>query len=171
MRRATGAFAVVAGGLSLIMCVLAVRAGREGRAVSAAPAQAKPAAAGGRPFINEQVVWDEGEGGIGPHFVYGLAATRKGTALAFCEGRVVPGNNHPHHLLLKRSTDSGKTWSPDIFIERSDGAFFKNVEEEGSGMLGEPGRGRRSSDGPGVHFLRAERGVEGSEMDARLLPV
>ena len=43
MRRATGAFAVVAGGLSLILCVLAVRAGREGRAVSAAPAQASGA--------------------------------------------------------------------------------------------------------------------------------
>jgi sialidase-1 len=94
-------------------------------------AQTNPVASRNHPFMNEQVVWWPREDGIGQHFVYGLTVTKKGTVLAFCEGRIKPGDHTPHHLLLKRSVDSGLTWSDDIFIEWSDGAFFRNVEEEG----------------------------------------
>jgi hypothetical protein len=129
MRLSTCAYAAVAVGV--IATIHALVAGASGSR-KANTAQTKPGASGKRPFINEQVVWGPGEDGIGPHFVYGLTLTKKGTVLAFCEGRITPGDHTPHHLLLKRSVDSGRTWSDDTFIERSDGAFFKNVEEGGN---------------------------------------
>src|SRR5262245_44426990 len=87
-------------------------------------AQTKSTAEGKRPFIEERVIWDQQEGGISTHFVYGLVATKKGTILAFSEARITPGDHTPHHLALKRSEDSGRTWSDNIYIERSDGSFF-----------------------------------------------
>jgi sialidase-1 len=128
MRLSTSAYAAVAiGGLVTIHALVAGASGTR----DANTVQTKPVASGKHPFISEHVVWGPREEGIGSHFVYGLAVTKKGTVLAFCEGRITPGDHTPHHLLLKRSLDSGRTWSDDIFIERSDGAFFKNVEQGG----------------------------------------
>lgn len=80
-----------------------------------------PAAQG--PLFRESVVWQEKEGGLWPHHVYGLAVTTKGTVLAFTEGRLKPGDEAPHHLLLKRGTPGpggDVAWSDNIRIE--DGA-------------------------------------------------
>jgi sialidase-1 len=42
-----------------------------------------------------------------------LLATKAGTLLAFCEGRLHSGDDHGSiHLLLRRSEDGGRTWSP-----------------------------------------------------------
>ncbi|MBK9166116.1 MAG: exo-alpha-sialidase [Bryobacterales bacterium] len=69
--------------------------------------------------LEESVVWAKGEGGLATHHVLGLTVTRGGAILAFTEGRIEAGDAGPHHLLCKRSTDGGRTWSGDIFIERS----------------------------------------------------
>jgi sialidase-1 len=42
-----------------------------------------------------------------------VVATRTGTLLAFCEGRVGSANDHGHiDIVLKRSADGGRTWGP-----------------------------------------------------------
>ncbi|MFJ4947544.1 exo-alpha-sialidase [Streptomyces sp. NPDC088760] len=42
-----------------------------------------------------------------------VVATRSGTLLAFCEGRVDSAADHGHiDIVLKRSTDGGRTWGP-----------------------------------------------------------
>jgi len=42
-----------------------------------------------------------------------VVATAAGTLLAFCEGRVDSAADHGHiDIVLKRSTDGGRTWSP-----------------------------------------------------------
>ena len=76
------------------------------------------------PFT-ESAVWSKGEDGMSSHFVYGLTISTKGTLLAFSEARVEAGDDTPHHLVLKRSSDAGVTWSDDIVIERADGSFWR----------------------------------------------
>ncbi|GGW39741.1 hypothetical protein GCM10010503_15130 [Streptomyces lucensis JCM 4490] len=42
-----------------------------------------------------------------------VVATRAGTLLAFCEGRVASAADHGHiDIVCKRSTDGGRTWGP-----------------------------------------------------------
>ncbi len=42
-----------------------------------------------------------------------VVVSRKGTVLAFCEGRVDSASDHGHiDIVLKRSTDGGRTWGP-----------------------------------------------------------
>lgn len=79
----------------------------------------------------ESVVWRKGEDAMSSHFVYGLTISTKGTLLAFSEARLEAGDDTPHHLVLKRSSDAGDTWSDDIVIERADGAFWRGQGVEG----------------------------------------
>ena len=80
---------------------------------------------GAEPFFEEVLVWDFKEGGYDTHHVYGFAVTKKGTVLAFTEGREkAKDDNGPKDQMLKRSTDGGRTWGKDIFIERKDGAYW-----------------------------------------------
>jgi len=72
-------------------------------------------------LFHESLVWAANEAGLKAHHVFGLCRSKKGTVLAFCEGRIEPDDLDPHHVLLKRSTDRGATWGKDIFVERSDG--------------------------------------------------
>ena len=74
-----------------------------------------------KPLMEEGAVWQHKEDGLWPHHVYALTVSSKGTVFAFAEGRIEPGDDAPHHILFKRSTDKGKTWSEDIYIEKSDG--------------------------------------------------
>ncbi len=83
-------------------------------------------------FFEEHVVWRNKEEGAWPHHVYGLVRTRTGALLAFTEARVKPQDQEPHHLVAKRSTDGGRTWSPNTYIERADGSFWS--------ANGQPGR-------------------------------
>lgn len=80
---------------------------------------------GAEPFFEEVLVWDFKEGGYDTHHVYGFVVTKKGTVLAFSEGREkAKDDNGPKDQMLKRSTDGGRTWGKDIYIERKDGAYW-----------------------------------------------
>jgi sialidase-1 len=46
-----------------------------------------------------------------------IVTSKRGTVLAFCEGRKNSGSDTGQiHLLLKRSADGGRTWSPSQVI-------------------------------------------------------
>jgi sialidase-1 len=58
-----------------------------------------------------------GENGYHTYRIPALAVSTKGTVLAFCEGRKNGwGDSGDIDLVLKRSTDNGKTWSPQQLI-------------------------------------------------------
>jgi sialidase-1 len=56
-----------------------------------------------------------------------LVITPKGTLLAFCEGRIGTASDWADmNLLLRRSTDGGKTWQPVQIIDSNKGAPVGN---------------------------------------------
>jgi sialidase-1 len=61
----------------------------------------------------ETDVFRAGEGSYHTYRIPSVIVTTKGTLLAFCEGRVKDKSDSGNiDLLLRRSTDNGKTWSP-----------------------------------------------------------
>ena len=62
--------------------------------------------------IRESTVWRAGEGGYHTYRIPALFVTRKGTMLAFCEGRRNSRSDTGDiDLVIKRSEDGGQTWS------------------------------------------------------------
>ncbi|RCS41514.1 exo-alpha-sialidase [Bremerella cremea] len=69
-----------------------------------------------------------GEGGYNSYRIPALAVTKSGTLLAFCEGRKNSLSDAGKiDLLLRRSTDGGKTWSP-----------MQVIWDDGSNTCGNP---------------------------------
>jgi sialidase-1 len=69
------------------------------------------------PSLTQVEVFRSGEGGYHTYRIPALIATKKGTLLAFCEGRRNGGGDSGDiDILLKRSFDNGKTWSPTQLI-------------------------------------------------------
>lgn len=67
--------------------------------------------------LDQQVLFERGEGGYHTYRIPSLITTPKGTVLAFCEGRKSGGGDSGNiDLLLKRSTDNGSTWSEQQVI-------------------------------------------------------
>lgn len=63
-------------------------------------------------FVSE-VLFRSGVGGYDTYRIPSLIVTRGGTVLAFCEGRKnSSGDAGNIDLVLRRSTDGGRTWSP-----------------------------------------------------------
>lgn len=63
--------------------------------------------------LTKIVVFKSGEGGYHTYRIPALIVTRKGTLLAFCEGRRNSRSDTGEiNLLLRRSFDGGKTWGP-----------------------------------------------------------
>lgn len=62
-------------------------------------------------------VFVAGQDGYHTYRIPAVVVTTNGTALAFCEGRKINRNDSGDiDLLVKRSTDGGKTWSPQQVI-------------------------------------------------------
>ncbi len=60
-------------------------------------------------------VWTAGTDGYHSYRIPALLVTRKGTLLAFCEGRRNSRSDAGDiDLLVKRSSDGGRTWSPQL---------------------------------------------------------
>lgn len=67
--------------------------------------------------FDEYLIWAGNEDNVSTHHVFGLTTTKAGTILALSEARVSGGDaGDPHHIVLKRSTDNGKTWGNSIIL-------------------------------------------------------
>jgi len=68
---------------------------------------------GARRFMKQAVVYHATDGGYFTHRIPALLTTNKGTLLAFCEARSGSGSDSaPIDVVLRRSIDNGKTWTP-----------------------------------------------------------
>lgn len=75
------------------------------------------AAVAASPEIEQTEVWQSGTGGYHSYRIPALLVTRKGTILAFCEGRKNSRSDAGDiDLLVRQSTDGGKTWSAERVI-------------------------------------------------------
>lgn len=70
-----------------------------------------------QPFFEEQPLWTAGIDGYHTYRIPALLITKQGSVLAFCEGRKTAGGDHGDlDLVQKRSTDGGRTWSPQSIV-------------------------------------------------------
>ncbi|SEE72817.1 sialidase family protein [Jiangella alba] len=98
---------------------LLAAAGLAGLALAAVPGPAgagwSPVAADAPPgrAIEQSTVFSRGQDGYHTFRIPAVAQAQDGTLLAFAEGRVdSPGDDGDIDLVLKRSTDGGRTWGP-----------------------------------------------------------
>lgn len=91
------------------------------------------------PFFAESQVWGLNEDGLYPYHIQSITVTNNGTLLAFAEGRIEPDDDGAHHIVLKRSTNSGVSWGSNQYVVRSaNGESFANptlVVERGTGKI------------------------------------
>ncbi len=79
------------------------------------------------PLLVQTEVFRSGEAGYHTYRIPSLITTRKGTLLAFCEGRKNSrGDSGDIDLLLKRSFDGGKTWTPFQVVVNQEGDTIGN---------------------------------------------
>ena len=75
-----------------------------------------------QPVFDSSIVFEPIEGQYASMRIPALVATQKGTLLAFCEGRVTSASDWSDmDLLMRRSTDGGKTWSDFVVIAPREG--------------------------------------------------
>lgn len=85
-------------------------------------------------------VWVSNEDGIKVYAIPGLLVTRAGTILTYAEARHEGrGDGGKVDVVIKRSTDHGKTWSKSNFIERASGqenyVLATLVQDRASGRI------------------------------------
>ena len=84
------------------------------------------AASAAEPFLEKLDLFTAGEGGFKRYHIPGVVVTAKGTVLAWCEARKNNGDWDDIQILLRRSTDDGKTWSEPKSIANVPGPKTKN---------------------------------------------
>jgi sialidase-1 len=85
-----------------------------------------PAAFAADPFIEKSDLFTAGDHGYKLFHIPGIVVTAKGTVLAWCEARKKGGDWDQIEILLRRSTDEGKTWSEPKSIANVPGPKTKN---------------------------------------------
>ncbi|MEZ5162962.1 MAG: sialidase family protein [Fimbriimonadaceae bacterium] len=82
-------------------------------------------------------VFQSGEGGFHTYRIPSLYHTTKGTTLAFVEGRASQADAANNSLVLRTSTDEGKTWGAQSVIAKPEGGSFNNpcIVETSKGEL------------------------------------
>ncbi len=82
------------------------------------------------PFLEKQNLFSAGDDpAFNIYHIPGVVVTAKGTVLAWCEARKRPAGVSDWddiRILLRRSTDDGKTWSPPASIANVEGPKQKN---------------------------------------------
>ncbi|MFD0382088.1 hypothetical protein ACFQ2B_05625 [Streptomyces stramineus] len=106
---------------------------RRGRRLHRSPAHpARPPGAGGSgpAGFEERVLFKAGHTDHGPYSCFripALVTTARGTLLAFAEGRKGNcGDATDIDLVLKRSTDGGRTWGPLLIVDEGLGDTHGN---------------------------------------------
>ncbi|WP_117213507.1 exo-alpha-sialidase [Allorhizocola rhizosphaerae] len=78
-------------------------------------------------FFEETTLWDSAVDPLASYHVHGLAVLPDDTVLACIEGRHETCDAGPHDLLLRRSTDGGRTWTPsETIVQTVDGQTWAN---------------------------------------------
>lgn len=96
--------------------------------------------ANGQDTLHRKTVWETNENNMFAHFVYGLTVTAKGTILAFSEARITESaDDGAHHIVLKRSTDNGDSFSASkVLVKSENGQSWTNptiVQDGKTGTL------------------------------------
>ena len=74
------------------------------------------------PLLEQAALWTAGQDGYHTYRIPALLVTAKGSVLAFCEGRKTGSGDHGDvDLIMKRSTDGGRTWSPHRIVYEEGG--------------------------------------------------
>lgn len=84
-------------------------------------ALATPGQSSNAPLPESHAVWTGGEDGVNIYTIPGLLVTKSGSVLAYAEARDRRGDGGKVDMVIKRSTDGGRTWSKSSFIERAQG--------------------------------------------------
>ncbi len=100
----------------------------------------------GEPRLDKIDLFEAGQGGHKLYRIPGIVVTARGTVLAYCEARKNTGLDWDDiEILLRRSTDGGKTWSepkslprPEGQIERNPAAVARKLAREGEITLNNP---------------------------------
>jgi sialidase-1 len=94
----------------------------------AAQPAAEPAAAGGSaPFVDDSVLFQQKTEGYSCFRIPAVVHATNGDVLAFAEGRVADcGDDGDIDIVLKRSTDGGKTWGPLQVVSDGNGSTHGN---------------------------------------------
>ena len=80
-----------------------------------------------KPLLEKVDVFEAGKDGYEIYRIPGIVVTRKGTVLAFCEARKSSrGDWGTIDIMLRRSSDGGRTWSPRQKIADVTGLHAKN---------------------------------------------
>jgi hypothetical protein len=93
--------------------------------VSLTPAPAY--ASSPEPFVDEQVIYQQRDFGYACFRIPAVVRATDGTVLAFAEGRVKDcGDDEDIDLVLRRSTDGGRTWGPLQVVSEGNGTTHGN---------------------------------------------
>ncbi|MFC4122906.1 exo-alpha-sialidase [Nonomuraea zeae] len=111
-----------------------------GAALTVRPPAAAAAAPGpATPLFEEVTLWDSSTGTLANYHVHALTVLPDDTVLALSEGRHEVCDAGPRDLLLRRSTDGGRTWSPSqAVVTSADGQSWGNpalVCDRGTGEV------------------------------------
>jgi sialidase-1 len=90
------------------------------------PAAGQAAVTEVAPFLEKIDLFKAGEGGYALYHIPGVVVTARGTVLAWCEARKKGSDWDDIRILLRRSTDDGKTWSEPRSIADAPGPKVKN---------------------------------------------
>jgi sialidase-1 len=85
-----------------------------------------PNASAAGPLFETIDLFKSGDGGYAVYHIPGVVVTTKGTILAWCEARKKGSDWDSIDILLRRSTDDGKTWSAPARIVDVPGPKTKN---------------------------------------------
>ena len=95
-----------------------------------------PRRRGGR--AGDRVVFAEGKDGYPSIRIPALLTTQRGTLLALAEGRAAHADQAANQIILKRSSDGGRTWGPLQVIARDGENSLNNpclVQERSTGRI------------------------------------
>lgn len=81
----------------------------------------------GEPFLEKVDLFEAGKEGYALYRIPGIVVTKKGSVLAYCEARRTGKSDWDTiDILMRRSTDGGKTWGPRAKIADVPGPKAKN---------------------------------------------
>eukprot|EP01031_Cornospumella_fuschlensis_P019628 gene19628-24050_t len=101
---------------------------------------------GSEPLLQKIDLFEAGKDGYELYRIPGIIVTRKGTVLAYCEARKsAKGDWGPIDVVMRRSTDGGKTWLPRQTVVHEEGdlpvnpvAAAQNLDKPGDNTANNP---------------------------------